>query len=251
MNRRLIKQLLYGAFYLGVWSLFLGLIYLLFIRSGPGCFNNRKDGNEAGVDCGGACAKICLPAGTREVYADEMAIFYPQQETASVLVKVVNPNLGLAVRNFDYTLTLYGVGDAPQKSIRGSSFIYESEVKYLTAIVATGARFTRGELHIQNPAWVESKSFVKPALLVQERRVETDEKELRVVGRLNNQDVTGFDEVRIVAILKNQTGKKIGFSETTLEDLAPGESSAFTVIHPPLQGLDAQKTELFVTARRP
>ena len=51
-------------FYVGVLVLFFSIAGFLIIypklSKSPTCFDGRQNGEELGVDCGGACAKACV-----------------------------------------------------------------------------------------------------------------------------------------------------------------------------------------------
>ena len=63
---RLAKQLAYGCLFLAVFAAGTGLLYLAFLPQ-QSCTNDRHDWGEEGVDCGGACARACLPAELRRL----------------------------------------------------------------------------------------------------------------------------------------------------------------------------------------
>src|SRR3989344_7111281 len=51
-------------FYILVFIVFVGVFgFLIFspnLNKAPSCIDNKQNGNETGIDCGGSCAKACL-----------------------------------------------------------------------------------------------------------------------------------------------------------------------------------------------
>lgn len=251
---RLAKQFLYGVFYLSVWAVILGGLYFLFLKPEPSCTNGVRDRGEEGIDCGGTCPALCLPQTLQGVeVSGSVQVFFPGTNTASLLAKLQNPNLELGARTFAYEFALYGTGGELLRAARGRSFIYPGEIKYLADFFEfpDARKIRRAELRVDSIDWVPASGFERPEFSLQERKTTSGESSVEVSGRLVNRDTFTFPRVTLTAILKSGLDRAIGVSQTELRELSPGESRAFTIIHPPLAALDASKTEVFVSAERP
>lgn len=251
---RLAKQFLYGVFYLSVWAAVLGGLYFFFLKPEPSCINGIRDRGEEEVDCGGVCPALCLPQTLRDIeISGSVQVFSPETNTASLLVKLQNPNFELGAKTFAYEFFLYGAGGELLQTIRGRSFIYPGEIKYVADFLEfpDARNIRRAELRIDSIDWAPASDFERPEFSLQERKTTSGESGVEVGGRLVNRDTFTFPRVSLTAILKSELDRAIGVSQTELRELSPGESRTFTIMHPPLAALDASKTEVFVSAERP
>ena len=58
--KRTLKQLLYGFFYLVILLAVVLGAYLLFFQKSSSCFDNIKNQEAVGIDCGGSCIECDL-----------------------------------------------------------------------------------------------------------------------------------------------------------------------------------------------
>ncbi len=77
---------------------FLVWVYFAFIKVNPTCFDNIKNGDEEGVDCGGSCKEIC------SFNATKVNIFWQK----TVLVKNGVANFAALIENPNYDYQLKG-----------------------------------------------------------------------------------------------------------------------------------------------
>lgn len=252
MMGRHIKQLIYGGAYFLILVSIFGGIYFTFLRPEASCTNGRKDGNEEGIDCGGACETVCLPRNLRPLLVEDAEVFHPAPDAVSAFAKVRNPNTALAARSFSYRFEFFDSGNRLLWSTRGNSFIYASEIKYLAEFSSfpDASRAVRVQVRLLDPEWVKAADYAKPNMTLQDRRIENDEDGIRITGRLVHRDTVNAPVVRIVALFSGG-GKILGVSETELDDVYAGESRLFTIVHPSIPGADPARTELAIFARRP
>lgn len=251
---RIIKQLIYGFFFLLFFALAGTFFYYVYIRPSPSCFNGRQDRGEEGVDCGGNCAAACIPANLAPIeIREEPKVFNPLPNFVGVLVRIQNPNLNFASRNFNYRIDFYDDAGAVVTSRSGISFIYAGEIKYIAdfASVENVAKISRAEIFAENPDWIPGERYPAPKISIQEKRTEVIGESVVASGRFLNQDFVDFPTVEIIAIFYDNFGLTVGVSKTEVENVKIGESRTFTVLHPFLNSVDTARTEYFVYARRP
>ncbi|MDO8504911.1 MAG: hypothetical protein Q7S36_03625 [Candidatus Liptonbacteria bacterium] len=254
MGERLFKQFLYGFFFFLVWAVFFYGIYLLSIKPPPSCFDNIKNQREVGLDCGGPCAKICLPANVRKITSGGQAqLFILPSGLVGALFVVENPNSDYAVSDLVYSLNVYDGGGSLLKTITGHSFIYGEEIKYIASPALSFGTSTpaRAEFKIKDPVWIKTANFRRPDIKIQSSASAIQGENVQITGRVLNQDIVAFPFVKIVAVLSYDFGNQAGVSETQLENLLPGEVRDFTIFHPALLDLNLLSTQLFVYALRP
>lgn len=255
MSRRLTKQLIYGLFYLVFFGAIITGLYFLFVRHASSCFDNTQNQGEEDVDCGGPCARACIPRNVKPVaLIGQVRVFKIGQDHLTLLAQINNPNQDFAIRNFAYGFSLYDGSGNLARSFSGNSFLYAGEVKYVIIpnVSAPKSGFNRADFSMENPTWVRADDFKGPPLIsVQSSRVEISGNNLTVTGQVANRDTVVFPKAIIVAVFRGQLGQLIAASKTEIENLSPNESRSFSVIHPFLSDVDVGGTKVFVYAERP
>jgi hypothetical protein len=254
MSRRLRKQLTYGLLFATFWILVIGGIYFLFLKPAPSCFDNIQNQGEGGIDCGGPCAKVCLPSNLKPLtLADRILILKPDALHISFLTQVSNPNFTYAAKSFSYTFELLDAKGGVVQSFSGSSFIYAGEVKYilLPGLPLPQVPFVDADFKTSDEDWVPAGNFPGPPQFnTAGAQTSVLPKRVRVDGTVTNMEAVIFAKVTIIAVLRGNLGQVAGASETEVENLAPGSPQPFSIIHPPMPTVDVLGTKIFPYAAR-
>ena len=255
MTPRLLKQLSYGVLFVAVIGVFLVGVHYLFFRTSASCFDNVRNQNEQGVDCGGVCTAACIPTGSRspEIVGDVSA-FSADGATLELVAKVQNPNTDVAARSFSYVFRITDTAGAVFE-VPGMSYLYAGEIRYLEHLgpMPLGlniSQITKTELVITDPVWVVDASFRRPRFRLQQEHLSMTGDNIQISGTVVNDDTVPFDNLKVIVVLFGSLGNRIGVSETTVDALQTNESRTFTVIHPALTDLNPAITEIVVTAER-
>lgn len=102
--RRRKLRFVFSILFIIALALFVG--WYFFLKNPPTCFDGRRNGDEAGTDCGGSCRLLC----TRDnipLLVSWARIFEASNETYSAFALVENPNMQSIVREAPYTFTIY------------------------------------------------------------------------------------------------------------------------------------------------
>ena len=101
----LMRQTIYGTIVLLVLAGMGYGIYSAFFAAEPTCADAVQNGDERGVDCGGACSKVCAPDVDSPIV--QWARAFPVADHLYHAVAYVgNPNKTIGTRALPYTLTL-------------------------------------------------------------------------------------------------------------------------------------------------
>jgi hypothetical protein len=262
MGPRRTKQAIYGAVYAVVAIVVITYVYFWLVKPAASCFDGIQNQGEAGVDCGGPCAQVCLPANLQKISVlGGVQVFNPHPASSALpiryalLAQVANSNSGLAARSFDYRFDLYNATGTVIQSVTGRSFAYAGEVKYLfVPDVSAPAPVSRATLTVMDPDWAAAATlgivpqFGNPlpvtASIISSSTV-------TVSGRITNSDVSAFNNVLVVAILRGPGNVVVGASQTVIDHIAPNETQTFSVMYPAGPAIDPQLTQLYAYALRP
>lgn len=172
MERRTVKQIIYGIFYLLVLAIILAATYFIFLKPSPTCFDNKQNQNEQSIDCGG----VCIPCGAK--YAEPLKITQLNNSPAGnkktvLLAEIKNPNLDFGAQEFSYKFNFLDSQGSKISEVSGRSFIYSGEVKYLINVVEIDSKdFSKTELEFSNYKWISKEEFKKPDITVKEFKTE-------------------------------------------------------------------------------
>lgn len=254
MDARRAKQVIYGAFYLIIVFAVVYGVYARYFKVTTSCFDGIQNQGEMGVDCGGPCAKVCIPANLATIsLVGKVLVLGSGQGHATLLAQVANKNAGFAAQSFGYRFDLFDATGGLIQSAPGQSFIYSGEVKYLIApnVTLSGA-VDHATLVIENPVWVPAVQlgFVPQFSLQALGPGPSSSSTISVSGELTNGDVAAFDNVLVIGVFSDDFGDVLGASQTILDHVAPNQTSAFSIIYPATPGIDLARTQLFAYALR-
>lgn len=127
MNYRLRKQIIIGVIFLAIF-LSIGSGIYLAVRPEATCFDNKQNGAETGVDCGGSCIPCDLKNNPPLTLQKSPIFFVTQNQKIDILLTLINTNTTWGAKSFSYTLTLTGANGETQ-NLTFSDFINPQEIK--------------------------------------------------------------------------------------------------------------------------
>lgn len=208
------RRMMYGSGFLVLFAVVTAGLFFLFGYQEPTCFDESKNGIEAGVDCGGSCVRICsadtLPPTERWVRA-----FRITEGLYNAVAYVDNRNLTAGVAELAYTIRLYDRDGLITERKGTTTFAPKSLVPIFEGRIETGKRVpTQTTITFdQNPLWV-------PATLggVQfktERRTLTGADTQPVLrAALKNESLDEANDVEVVATIFDTQGNALTASRT-------------------------------------
>lgn len=192
-------QYLTGAFVL--MAAIGGAVYASYLYEPAGCFDLTHNGEERGVDCGGACTRICsvdvLPPSISWVQS-----FRVVEGQYNAVAYVENRNLNAGTPEIGYTLSLYdnegliterkGVTVLPPDSVYP---IFEGRI-------ATGGRVpTQTFIELEDDVvWLPAEEG-REQFVIEERELKSADSEPRLDAKITNNSVVEARDVEIVATI--------------------------------------------------
>ncbi|MEK7574193.1 MAG: hypothetical protein AAB514_01530, partial [Patescibacteria group bacterium] len=228
------------------------LIYVFFLKPIPTCFDKIKNQGETGTDCGGPCSP-CEIAQLKPLTID-WAIALPARENEIfVLAEIANPNLNFGAQTFSYQFNIIGPFGALLKTVKGQSFIYAGEKKYLLEppLSINLQDVSRVELSIEKESmfWQSEKELAKPKLSARAVKTEIVDESVTVKGLIKNENPLLISQIKIIAILYNRQGQISNASFATMTGLKGFEERFFSIELPKddrVNQLDLNQTKIFI-----
>lgn len=254
MSSRLIKQFLYGLAYAAVLISFLFGVYYLFFKKPPTCFDGRQNQGEEDVDCGGPCPS-CEIRTLSPLVSAKAFVLPAGRDAVSAVAEVRNPNLNYGAESFDYEFVVSGPFGEKSSSLKGKSFIYAAESKYLLeAPVAMNIRdIASVEVFLSNFSWKSRRDFPQPMISFREINHRFSDDRISVEGVIVSGETIRLPRVFAGAILYGKNGDPLSVARTELRDVAAFQERFFKITFPAginLPDVDQKSTKIFIEAKK-
>ena len=205
-------------------------VYYGFFYSPATCFDGSQNGLERGIDCGGACARVCsLDIEQPQVLWSRAFKVTDGQYNAVAYIE--NENQGVGTPNLRYTFELYDrEGLIATKS--GTTILPPDSVyPIFEGRINTGDRIpTQTSIVLeQNDAWVRA-SAGREQFVVESRTLNNPDTAPRLDARITNTALTEAADVEIVATIFDSRGNALTASRTIVPffEARTTESVVFT-----------------------
>ncbi len=219
-------------FYIVVLVVFFGVLGFLvvspYINEIPTCADNKKNGTETGVDCGGSCARAC----TFEV--DQISVLWSRTFEVipgryNAVAYLENHNKNAAINKIKYKFRFADKDNIYIGKREGETFIppsgkfaiFETGIGVGNSVpVYTSFEFT------ETPIWnnISGDELNQLKVLVSDIKLENQDTSPHLSATIKNNSLFTIPEVSIVAILYDEKGNAVSASRTYLDVLAGEES---------------------------
>lgn len=227
MNWALKRQILDVIILILFIAGFAFLIIYPKVNRPPTCYDGKQNGDETGVDCGGACERACLAEqeGLAVVWARAFkvipgrynAVAYITNHNKDAAIKKINYRFRFGDKNNIYIGKRDGVTFIPPG---GSFAVFEPAIDVGNSIpVYTTFEFTETPQWLQVPQRAPSRLQV----LVSDIVLSGEDARPRLSAQVSNSSLYTLKNLIVVAILHEASGNALAVSRTILDELKPLE----------------------------
>ncbi len=208
----------------------------LVTRKAPTCFDNKKNGNEAGVDCGGSCKPCEAKIEAKDLEIIDKSIIYGGVDKYDAVIKIKNPNTLYGASQIKYTISLISESGKTIMKKSGEGFILPTQERFfLETNIESDVVPKELNITIDYVNWVKFIDYKNPDFLVQnikfgETRNGINYAEAFALIR-NNSDFD-FRKVRVYVILKDENGFPIAANATTIGNFQARDERDFLLAWP-------------------
>lgn len=226
------RQIIYiiGAVIFFVVLLFFG--YLIFSPE-PTCFDNKKNGDELDVDCGGSCMRACS-AQVDELRVLWVRAFQGNAEQAYAMAAIENRNNEIARRNLNYTIRVFNEENFLISEKSGSTYVNPREkLVIFEGGIKTGNQIaTKAEIEFTSGGtWESFTPVAKPVIAVEQEYIELSP-QTRLGVRITNTSVYDLDDITVPVLLYDDRGNVVGGSSTYIDHLNRGQGKEVIYLWP-------------------
>ncbi len=198
-----------------VLGLLIGIPAYFHFHKAPTCFDGVQNGMEEGIDCGGACQKICSFRSIAPIvrWTQEFQVV---PGTYSVVALVENANDAYEADNVPYVIRLYDSRNVFIVERKGQMFLAPHMViPVFETGLQTGERIpARAEFVFEKPIeWTQS-TYTLPNVTIPSRRFDEASATPRLFVTLRNNTLSTYARIPVVAVLYDATENAIHASRT-------------------------------------
>ncbi len=196
------------------------------------CFDNKQNGSESGVDCGGKCVRICAIDVLQPtvLWAKSFKVSGSQYNAVAY---VENKNVIAASPEVHYTFFLYEKGQVIVKRSGTTVLPPNSESPIFEARIDTGGRVPdKTELVIEPPElWQPAVDTRKQFRVVNRQLFDADGRP-RLEATIENTELFESKNVEIIATLFDAGHNPLTVSRTFVDNFAPRSTEKVTFTWP-------------------
>lgn len=219
------RKILYALAFAGVVILLAAYPVYQSINPAPTCSDQRQNGNEAGVDCGGSCTLYCASQvkDLRVVWAKAFLVVPGRYDLGAYME---NPNLNAGIKNARYTLRMFDGAGALLAEGKGSAEIPPAST-FLLFVGNVSATGTPDRVEVEfmpddMKQWVKAQA-VPPILITKNLSLKNTDTKPRFDATLLNTDLVNDAEyTSLGAVIYDAARHPFAISRTYSEGVPKG-----------------------------
>lgn len=223
------RKLFYSSIIFGAIAIALVILIYPYFNREPTCFDGKINGSESGIDCGGACQKVCTQEALQLVTLWARA-FEVLPGKYNVMAYVENQNRESGIPIMKYEFKLYDKDNIFIGRTEGSTFITSND---RTAIFAPGietgnripARVAFGFTSV--PTWIKINREQKNSLAVssEDQVLSNPLESPKLEAQIVNKTLLEMKNLDVYAILYDENDNVMTVSKTLI-DILPKNAKA-------------------------
>ncbi len=229
------RQIAAVSVYIVIATVLAALVYFMFFRVPPTCFDNDQNQDEQGIDCGGVCALACKEVVEAEDLELSETVFVPAGNGSyDALIRVHNQNDLAGASSFSYRIDLLDASGNTLVSRVGTSYILPQEKKYVTEMnMDTPEAPVAMKAVLSDVTWENFSGYVeKPTINIYNKsysQVTDGVGFSKAFGLVSNESPYDFQKIIVRVILRDQSGKILAFNSTEQRTMKSHEERDFTL----------------------
>ncbi len=203
------------------------LVFWQFWYQAPTCSDNLKNGDEAGVDCGGTCSLICKADTLAPIVRWDPRLFEVLPKVWSAVVYVENPNIDADAVYAPYKFVIYDTANQVLYERKGATLLPKHKTVGVfegSITLPEGSRPGRTLFELEdNVLWQKGKAEEKNISITHTPilRLTTTP---RIEATVKNESLSEVKNVELVAVIFDGKDNAIAASRTFVDSLSKDQS---------------------------
>ena len=212
-------QLTYLSIFAAAVIIILAINIYPYFNQPATCFDNKQNGGERGIDCGGICTTVCRN-DAKPIIVLWTRAFKVAPGRYNLLSYVENQNVNATIKNLKYTFTVFdgdgvtiteksGVTDIPPN---GDFAIFESGIETGNRIPGNN---TKIELDSSQARWMKIDQTKRNQIniTVLDKKITDWQSSPLVDATLKNDSLYDIPNMNVIAIVSTLDGNAVNVSE--------------------------------------
>lgn len=213
------RRLQYGTGFVLFWLGIFTWVYFAYFAVPPTCFDNSKNGDERGLDCGGSCVRIC-PFDVVTPTVSWARSFPGNNGLYNAVAYIENKNRLASTPEITYTLSLYDAGGLITERTGKTILPPDNAYPIFEDRIDTQGRVPTQTFVEVAPAtmWVPAPNATQQFTITNRELIGADSKP-RLNASIYNNSIDNAEEIEVVATIFDRDGNALTSSRTFVDDL--------------------------------
>ncbi len=219
------RQLIYGSITLLFILAVTGIpTYFIFFNKAPTCFDQKQNGDEQGIDCGGSCERACRDQVLPEPIVIWSRPFSVARGLNNLVAYVQNPNVNFVATPIEYVFLVYDKDNVLIGTREGRAMVPPTKTFpiFEPAFNAGERKPVKAVFEFTAPAVWKKFQSKKPELSIADEVVKNATSSPVLQAALVNETINKYKNIEVVAILYDAEGNARAASKTMV-DVLPAE----------------------------
>lgn len=234
-----------------VLIILIGLPIFFWLYRAPTCFDNKWNGSEAGVDCGGSCQLLCTTDSLPLILKGDPRVLKVRDSTFEVVALIENPNISGEIYEAKYTFKLYNVQSTiPIKVIEGRTYVPRGTTFALFEgpfPLEEGVTPARAILEWKKESLLWQRNITQmPELTVGDLSLSREDTNPRLDASIENHSLENISNIDLIALVSDKTGSVFAASKTFIDKLPIGGRTSVVFTWPEPFGEKALNIDVII-----
>jgi len=198
-------------------------VYAWFLKTEPTCFDGKQNQDERGVDCGGACALVCM-SDTRNLIIEWQRTVPVVDDVYNSVAYIENQNADAGIEQFNYKFKVYDDENIIITERTGTTFVQPNERAIIfEPSITTGERepFETFFEITSVVRWQKTdEDFTQRLVVIEDQELENVDSRPRLTATLRTTVLTPVYDIQVIALLYDAEGILRASSATEMPSIA-------------------------------
>lgn len=227
------RRFAYGGVVILLVALLGGLIFWKIIYKVPTCSDGLKNGDETGIDCGGACQKICT-SDTLNPIVLWSKVFNISGDVYSAVAYVENPNINSKNPEATYEFQIFDENNKLITVVSGKTSIPKNKkfAVFETGIISKNSKPKSADFKFKTFSVWQKDTSPEPSLGLTYSSLQGATTSPRVTGTITNNGTQSIDEIELSVLVLDGNENVVAASRSFVDNLLRKTSQDFVFTWP-------------------
>lgn len=184
------------------------------------CFDNKQNGVEQGVDCGGTCLLLCQNLVIEPIVVWQR-FFEVSPGVYNVAALVENPNPDAGVKDAQYVFKLYDDANLLLYERKGSANLRPKELLPIieNTLFTNKLEAKRLSFEFTNDFVYSKEGSRERVIIIKDEALTEEDTEPRIDASIQNIDVLPVRDIMVVVIVYGANDNAIAISSTVVDEV--------------------------------